>query len=92
MAQNWWELFPEVLPSPAASGQGGLPGPGAFAFGPELGHQADLPNGASAPNPGPSEAFDPGYLSGGDLGANGLPGTPLGIPLAVVKARNSPEL
>jgi hypothetical protein len=68
MPQNWWELFPEVQPSPAARPRF-LPGPGGAMPPAGMGPQGRLPNAAIDPFQGPPSAFDPSYFAGdADLG------------------------
>jgi hypothetical protein len=72
MPQNWWEMFPEIQPSPAARPRL-LPGPGGAVPGPAMGPRAALPYDAFGPDQAPLSAFDPSYFSDGDLGAGELP-------------------
>lgn len=60
MAQNWWEMFPEIQPSPAARPRL-LPGPGDAMARPAMGRPIESFGTDQAP-PG---AFDPSYFSGG---------------------------
>jgi muramidase (phage lysozyme) len=64
MPQNWWELFPEVVPSPAARPRP-LPGQDGAMPGPAMGLRAAAPYDAFGPDRGPPGAFDPPYFSGG---------------------------
>jgi hypothetical protein len=73
MPQNWWELFPEVLPSPAAA-TGSLPGPGPVMVGPTVAPQAGAPYGVFGPYQFSSGPFDPTYFSGGEPGGGQLQG------------------
>jgi hypothetical protein len=67
MPQNWWEMFPEIAPSPAAWPRA-LPGPGGAMPAAGMAPQARLPNPAIDPFQGPPSAFDSGYFAGnGDL-------------------------
>ena len=90
MPQNWWDIYPEVLPSPAA-GPYPLPGPGGIMPGPAMGLGAALGLGgdplSGAPRLGqvPGGGFDPSFLSGAPmLGqfAGGSPdqAPPIGYP------------
>jgi hypothetical protein len=64
MPQNWWEAFPEVVPSPAARPRP-LPGPGGVIPGPAMGGQPAFPYSASGLAQLPPNGFDPSFLSGG---------------------------
>lgn len=72
MPQNWWEMFPEVVPSPAARPRP-LPGPGAFMPGAAMAPQAGSPYGAFGPDQGLSGVLDPTYFSGGEPRAGAFP-------------------
>jgi hypothetical protein len=63
MAQNWWEMYPEIQPSPARR-PSPLPGPGGAMRGPATAPQAGFPNAATDPFQGPPSAFDAGYFAG----------------------------
>jgi muramidase (phage lysozyme) len=74
MPQNWWEKFPEVMPSPAA-GPYPLPGPGAVMPGPAMGLGPDVLSGAPLLGQDPVGPFDPSYFSGGPAAAGQFPGS-----------------
>jgi hypothetical protein len=63
MPQNWWELFPEVVPSPAARPRP-LPGPGGAIPRAAIADQLYVRPGASDPAEGSSGVFDPSFFSG----------------------------
>src|SRR5437764_12442588 len=72
MPLNWWDIYPEVLPSPAAGsypfpGPGGVvPGP-AMGLGPALGLGPDPLSGAPRLGQAPGGGFDPSFLSGAPM-------------------------
>ena len=72
MPQNWWDIYPEVLPSPAAR-QFPLPGPGGVVPGSGMGLAAALGLGpdplSGAPRLGQTSdgGFDPSFLSGAPM-------------------------
>jgi hypothetical protein len=73
MPQNWWEMFPEIQPSPAARPRS-LPGPGNFMSGPAMDPRPASLYDPYGPDQAPPSAFDPAYFSGGELGADNIPG------------------
>lgn len=64
MPQNWWELFPEIQPSPAARPRM-LPGSGGATSAAGMMPQARLQNAAIDPLQGPPGAFGSDYFAGG---------------------------
>jgi hypothetical protein len=76
MPQNWWEKFPQVMPSPAA-GPYPLPAPGGVVPGPGpgMGLGSDPLYGAPLLGQDPVGPFDPSYFSGGPAGAGQFPGS-----------------
>jgi hypothetical protein len=84
MPQNWWEMYPEIQPSPAARPRP-LPGPGGPLPGPAMGPRLGSPYESLGGDQAPPSAFDPSYSSGdgpfdGSQGQVTLPG--FGQPLA----------
>ena len=85
MPQNWWELFPEVQPSPFAPRRP-LPGPGGMLPGPPMAPPTAAPYAAIGLGQAAPGAFDPAYFSGGQLGGGQFPGRfpsqamPVGYP------------
>ena len=73
MPQNWWELFPEIQPSPFVR-RPRLPGPGGMLPGPAIVRPTAAPYAAIGPAQVPPGAFDPSYFSGGELGDDALAG------------------
>jgi hypothetical protein len=74
MPQNWWDKFPEVMPSPAARPYP-LPGPGGIMPGPAMGLGPDPLSGAPLLGQDPVGPFDPSYFSGGQAAAGQFPGS-----------------
>lgn len=70
--QNWWDIYPEVVPSPADRPRLLLPGPGGIVPGPAVAPQAGTPYGAFGPDHSSPGPFDPTYFSGGDREMGGL--------------------
>ena len=66
MPQNWWEAFPEVMPSPAARLYP-LPGPSGIMPGPALGLRSDPLYGAPRLGPVSGGGFDPSSLAGAPM-------------------------
>jgi hypothetical protein len=62
MPQNWWEAFPEILPSPAARPYP-LPGPGGVMPARAMGPGQASPYGTPSPDQAPVGPFDPSYFS-----------------------------
>ena len=71
MPQNWWEMYPEIQPSPAARPRP-LPGPGGLVPGPAMAPLAGLPYAAVHPLQAPPSVFDPSYFSGAAFTSNQL--------------------
>jgi hypothetical protein len=71
--QNWWDKYPEVVPSPADRPYS-LPGPGGIMPGPGLGPGPDSLYGAPLLAQAPAGPFDPSYFSGGQPGLDQIPG------------------
>jgi hypothetical protein len=63
MPQNWWELFPEIQPSPAARPRM-LPGSGGATSAAGMMPQARLQNSAIDPLQGSPSAFGSDYFAG----------------------------
>lgn len=73
MPKNWWEMYPEVVPSPFARPRP-LPGPGGAMPGPAMGGRPYIPSGTPGPAEGASGVFDPSSFSGTPVADDQSPG------------------
>src|ERR1700740_3702385 len=81
MPQNWWEEFPDVIPSPAARPRR-LPGPGAIMPAAAMAARAPSPFDMLGADPAPLGPFVSAPLPGGQPGMGDQPGTDPAPPLA----------
>ena len=90
--QNWWNQYPEVVPSPA-DGLYKLPGPGGMVPGSGMGFGPDVLSGAPRLGQASAGGIDPSYLAGAPMlgqfpGSSPVQAPPIGYPQPLAGDQN----